>query len=75
MRYGAGKDAEEIPIDVDYKTTVMRGGKKISLDEIRVGDRIKVSYTGQPGEVGKTVDVTGGPGMRAGSRARRGTGM
>jgi len=79
MRYGAGKDPEELPVDVDYKTTVTRGGRTISLDEIKVGDRIKVSYTGQPGEVGKTVDVMGGPSMRAGSskasRTRRGTGM
>jgi hypothetical protein len=75
MRHGGGKDAEELPINVDYRTSVMRGGKKISLDEIRVGDRIRVSYTGQAGEVGKTVDVTGGPSMRAGSKARRSTGM
>jgi hypothetical protein len=76
MRHGGGKDAEEIPIDVDYKTSLMRGGRKISIDEVRVGDRVRVSYTGQPGDVGKTVDVTGGPGVRTGSgRARRSSGM
>jgi len=79
MRHGAGKDAEELPVDIDYKATVKRGGKTISLDEVKVGDRIKVSYTGQPGEVSKTVDVLGGPSMRSGSSkasgARRGTGM
>jgi hypothetical protein len=68
MRYGAGKDAEEIPIDVDNRTALMRGGKKITLDEVQVGDRIKVSYTGQAGDVSKRVDVTGGTGARRGSR-------
>jgi hypothetical protein len=79
MRHGAGKDPEELPVDIDYKTTLMRGGKRISVDEVKVGDRIKVSYAGQPGDVSKTVDVMGGPSMRAGSgkasRTRRGTGM
>ena len=79
MRNGAGKDAEELPISLDHKTAVMRGGKTISLDEVKVGDRIRVSYTGQPGEVSKTVDIMGGPSMRAGSSkasgTRRGTGM
>jgi hypothetical protein len=79
MRNGAGKDAEELPISLDHKTTAMRGGKTISIDEVKVGDRIRVSYTGQPGEVSKTVDILGGPSMRAGSGkasgTRRGTGM
>jgi hypothetical protein len=68
MRHGAGKDPEELPVDIDYKTTLMRGGKKISIDEVKVGDRIRVSYTGQPGEVSKMVDVMGGPSMRPGSK-------
>ena len=71
MRHGAGKDAEEIPISFDHLTTLTRGGKKISIDEVKVGDRIRVSYTGQPGEVSKMVDVLGGPGgpsMRSGSK-------
>jgi hypothetical protein len=68
MRHGAGKDPEEIPIDLDHKTTLTRGGKKISIDEVKVGDRIRVSYTGQPGEVSKMVEVMGGPSMRAGSK-------
>ena len=68
MRHGAGKDPEEIPIDLDQKTTLTRGGKKISLDEVKVGDRIRVSYTGQPGEVSKMVEVMGGPSMRPGSK-------
>ena len=68
MRHGAGKDPEELPINIDYKTTLMRGGKKISIDEVKVGDRIRVSYTGQPGEVSKMVEVMGGPSMRAGSK-------
>jgi hypothetical protein len=79
MRHGTGKDPEELPIDVDSRTTVTRGGKTISIDEIKVGDRIRVSYTGQPGEVSKMVDIMGGPSMRAGSSkasgTRRGSGM
>jgi len=79
MRHGAGKEAEELPVNVDHKTNLMRGGKTISIDEVKVGDRIRVSYTGQPGEVSKTVDVMGGPSMRSGSSkasgTRRGTGM
>ena len=63
-----GKIPKSFLIDIDYKTTLMRGGKKISIDEVKVGDRIKVSYTGQPGDVSKTVDVMGGPSMRAGSK-------
>jgi hypothetical protein len=69
MRHGGGKDAEEIPIDLDNRTTLTRGGRKITLDEVRVDDRIKVSYTGQPGDVSKTVEVTGGPGARRGARS------
>jgi hypothetical protein len=68
IRHGAGRDPEEIPIDLDHKTTLTRGGKKISIDEVKVGDRIRVSYSGQPGEVSKMVEVMGGPSMRAGSR-------
>jgi hypothetical protein len=68
MRHGGGKDAEEIPIDLDNRTTLTRGGKRITLDEVRVGDRIRVSYTGQAGDVSKTVEVTGGAGARRGAR-------
>ncbi len=83
MRHGTGKDPEELPINIDSRTTLTRGGKTISLDEIKVGDRIRVSYTGQPGEVSKMVDIMGGPmggaSMRTGSSkasgARRGAGM
>lgn len=73
LRHGAGKDPEELPVDIDYKTTLKRGGKNINVDEVKVGDRIKVSYTGQPGDVSKMVDVMGGPSMRAGSSKARGT--
>jgi hypothetical protein len=68
MRHGGGKDAEEIPIDVSHQATLTRGGKRISIDEVRVGDRIRVSYSGQPGEVSKTVEVMGGPAARRGAR-------
>jgi hypothetical protein len=69
MRYGAGKDAEEIPIEIDSRTSLMRGGKRVSVDEVKVGDRVKVSYSGQPGDVSKTVDVMTGPSPRARRRA------
>jgi hypothetical protein len=70
MRHGGGKDAEEIPIDVTHQTTMTRGGKNISIDEVKVGDRIRVSYAGQPGDVSKRVEVLGGP-----AAARRGARM
>lgn len=73
MSHGVGKDAEELPINVVQQTSLMRGGKTISIDDVKVGDRIRVSYRGQPGDVSKTVDVLGGPSMRSGTR--RGTGM
>jgi hypothetical protein len=73
IRHGGGKDAEELPIDVSHQTTLTRGGKTIGIDEVKVGDRIRVSYSGQPGDVSKKVEVLGGPSMRPG--ARRGTGM
>jgi hypothetical protein len=75
MNYGAGKNAEEIPIDFDYKTNLTRGGRRIGIEDVKVGDRIRVSYTGQPGDVSKTVDVIGGPGARAGASRRRSSGM
>ena len=68
MRHGAGKDPEEIPIDLDQRTTLTRGGRRISIDEVKVGDHIRVSYSGQPGEVSKTVEVRGGPAARRGAR-------
>jgi hypothetical protein len=68
MSHGVGKNAEEIPIDLDNRTTLMRGGKNITPDEVKVGDRIRVSYTGQAGDVSKRVEVTGGPGARRGAR-------
>src|SRR5919108_4470645 len=39
MNYGAGKNAEEIPIDFDYKTTLTRGGRRIGIEDVKVGDR------------------------------------
>jgi hypothetical protein len=69
MRHGAGKDAEEIPINIDDRTTVMRGGKKLTIDEIKVGDRVRISYSGTVADVSKMVEVTGGPSMRSGRRS------
>jgi hypothetical protein len=72
IRYGGGRDAEEIPIEIDSRTTLMKAGKRASIDEVKTGDRVKISYTGQPGDVSKMVDVSGGPGMRAGARKTSG---
>jgi hypothetical protein len=72
MRHGGGRDAEEIPIEIDSRTTLMRAGKRVSIDEVRTGDRIKVSYTGQVADVSKTIDIMAGPGMRTkGSKKMR----
>jgi hypothetical protein len=46
----------------------MRGGRSTNIDDIRVGDRVKVRYGGQVGDVSKTVDVVGGSGTRRGTR-------
>jgi hypothetical protein len=67
IRQGTGRNAEEIPIEIDSKTSFMRAGKRASLDEIKTGDRVKVRYSGGPGDVTKTVDVMAG-------RARGGRG-
>jgi hypothetical protein len=71
IRHGAGKGAEEIPVEVDEKTSLMRGGSKVTLDELKVGDRVRISYSGSAGDVMKTVEVMGGPTMRTGRPARR----
>jgi hypothetical protein len=72
IRHGAGRNAEEIPIEIDNKTTFMRAGQRLSIDQVRAGERVKVTYAGSPGDVTKTIDVTGGPSTRA--RARRAPG-
>jgi hypothetical protein len=68
IQHGAGKNAEEIPVEIDSRTSLLKAGKRASIDEIRTGDRVKISYSGQPGDVSKTVDVTGGPGARTRKR-------
>ena len=68
IRHGAGRDAEEIPVEIDSRTTLMKGGRKASLDEIQVGDRVRVRYSGQVGDVSKMVDVMAGAPMRRGAR-------
>jgi hypothetical protein len=68
IRHGAGRDAEEIPIEIDRQTTLMRGGRSANVDDIRVGDRVRVRYSGQVGDVSKTVDVVTGAGTRRGTR-------
>ena len=68
IQHGAGKNAEEIPVEVDSRTALLKAGKKASIDEIRTGDRVKISYSGQPGDVSKTVDVMAGPSVRSRKR-------
>jgi hypothetical protein len=68
IRHGGGRDAEEIPVELDSRTTLMKAGRRASIDEIRVGDRVKVRYSGQVGDVTKMVDVMGGAPMRRGDR-------
>jgi hypothetical protein len=68
IRHGAGRDAEEIPVEIDRQTTLMRGGRSTNIDDIRVGDRVRVRYSGQIGDVSKTVEVVGGSGARRGAR-------
>ena len=66
IRHGAGKDAEEIPVEIDSRTTATRGGSSVGIDQIQEGDRVRIRYSGTPGDVTKTVEVTGG--SRTGSR-------
>jgi hypothetical protein len=69
IRHGGGRDAEEIPVEIGSKTTLTKAGRNAGLDDIRVGDRVQIRYSGQPGDVSKTVDVMGGPGRRSGRRS------
>ncbi len=66
IRHGAGRNAEEIPVEIDDKTTLTRGGGRVGLDQLRAGDRVRISYAGSPGDVMKTVEVMGGPDTHAG---------
>jgi hypothetical protein len=68
IRHGARRDAEEIPVEIDSKARVMKGGRSANIDDIREGDRVRIRYSGQGGDVSKTVDVTGG--SAAGRRTR-----
>jgi hypothetical protein len=68
IRHGAGKDAEEIPVEIDSRTTLTRGGSSVGIDQIQEGDRVRISYSGSPGDVTKTVEVMGG----SRTRSRRG---
>lgn len=58
VRLGTGPAMEEIPVEVDAKTSVTRAGKRVGLNEVRPGDRALIRYSGQPGDVSKTVEVT-----------------
>jgi len=68
IRHGAGKGAEEVPVEIDSRTTLTRGGSTVGIDQIQEGDRVRVSYSGSAGEVTKTVEVMGG----SRTRSRRG---
>jgi len=70
MRMGAGKDAEEIPVEIDAKTTLSRAGKTVSLSEVKPGDRVMIHYAGSPGDVSKTVAVAPGSPARP-TRAKK----
>jgi len=69
MRRGAGRQAEEIPLEVDAKTTLSRAGQKATIAAVKPGDRVKVRYSGRPGDVAKMIEVTPGKGMPAGKPA------
>jgi hypothetical protein len=71
MRHGSGQSAEEIPVEIDSRTTLTRGGSRVSIDEVKVGDRLRVRYSGSPGDVTKTVEVVSGPSMRSGRGSGR----
>jgi hypothetical protein len=71
IRRGAGRQAEEIPLEVDAKTTLARAGKKANIGEVKQGDRVKVRYSGRPGDVAKMIEVTPGKGMPAGRPAAK----
>jgi hypothetical protein len=68
IRHGAARDAEEIPIEIDNKTRLMKGGRSANIDDIREGDRVRVRYSGQVGDVSKMVEVIGGSAARRGTR-------
>jgi len=70
LRSGTGRNAEEIPVEIDSKTTLTRGGQRASIDSIRAGDRVKIEYSGSPGDVSKTVEVLGGTGREPTRRTR-----
>jgi hypothetical protein len=69
IRHGTGKDAEEIPVEVDAKTTLTRAGKTVGLNEVRQGDRVLIRYMGREGDVAKMVEVT--PGSPTARKAKR----
>jgi hypothetical protein len=73
IRQGAGKNAEEVPVEIDNKTTLSRAGSRVDLDQVKTGDRVRISYAGSAGDVMKTVEVMGGAGRsrRSGRSADR----
>ncbi|MBI3328496.1 MAG: hypothetical protein HYZ81_17560 [Nitrospinae bacterium] len=71
VRKGAGKQAEEIPIEVDSKTVLSRAGKGVKIDAVKPGDTANVRYSGRPGDVAKMIEVTPGKGMREGKPAMK----
>ena len=70
VRHGAGKEAEEIPVEVDSKTSLTRGGQRATVDAVKPGDSATVHYSGSPGNVAKMVAVTPGKGAPAAKPAK-----
>jgi hypothetical protein len=69
IRHGGGKDAEEIPIHIDDKTSLTRGGQRSSITDVKTGDRVRITYGGEVAAVTKMIDVMAGPPTRARKRA------
>src|SRR5262245_11236996 len=46
IRHGGGRDAEEIPVEIDSKTTLTKAGKRANIDEVKTGDHVQVRYSG-----------------------------
>src|SRR5690606_19408958 len=72
MRMGSGRDAEEIPVEIDARTTLTRAGRSASITDVQPGDRVVVRYSGSPGDVSKTVEVAPGRATRPARAGQRG---
>lgn len=71
MRQGVGRQADDIALEVDAKTTLSRAGQKAKIEAVKPGDWVKVRYSGRPGDVAKMIEVTPGKGAPAGKPAAK----